>query len=168
VANLTLDRILCDRGELSRKVKTQFRLNSPCYRFAKPGVLVPISHLTRPFRSSSFTVGNLPDRYAPKAIAHLEWAMGTTVHCICMLRGATAPGSPGIDFPPPAYHWTCQVPRVRCRPYGLARNSSSTRQLLDQNRVNPLAPFPCTRLSRAPTTMEPPTLLCFIGTAPST
>jgi hypothetical protein len=49
------------------------------------------------------------------------------------------------------YHWSCQVRRVRCRPpptipgqrYSwLTRNSSGTRQLLDQNRVNPLASFP--------------------------
>ena len=48
----------------------------------------------------------------------------------------------GLTFRLQRYRWTCQVRRVRCRPLRLARNSSSTKQLLDQNHVSPLASFP--------------------------
>jgi len=85
--------------------------------------------------------GTSPTATLQRPIAHLEWAMD---HCPLHLYASwrTAPGSPGIDFPPPALPLDLSgSSRSLPPPYGLARNSSSTRQLLDQNRVNPLAPF---------------------------
>jgi hypothetical protein len=77
----------------------------------------------------------------------------------------TAPGSLGIDLLPLALpldlssHFGSQPP-----PHGLCLTSQAKWPLMSTLEMSiPWPPSPCRRLSRPPTTMEPPTPLAFIG-----
>jgi hypothetical protein len=92
----------------------------------------PISHLTRPFRRSSFTVGNIPDRYAPKAHRPRGMGYGTTVHCIYMLRGAPHPALAGFTCRAWADSQGCQ-PLMCAIPLHFLKVSTANRRAVDSH-----------------------------------